>query len=501
VGGAPYRLEARIGAGGMGRVYLARTVGGRPLAVKVVRPEFADDTEFRGRFRREVAAARRVHGMFTAEVVDADVDAPLPWLATVYVPASSLQDVITGRGALPARSVRSLTTGLAEALREIHTAGVIHRDLRPSNVLMAADGPRVIDFGIARAADATSITRTGVAIGSPLFMSPEQADGGPITSATDVFALGAVIVFAGTGQPPFGDDATPAVLYRIVHTAPVLDGLPADLHAFAAACLDKAPRNRPSPDDILGWPFMTDPTVDDSTMADPTTARDRPPDPVAAGPTVPSAVASVKETQPVPGILVDSTVIVSPPPVRTPPPARTRAAVPVARGEHMYVPWWVAGVVVALVVAFVVIPFLADTFGPPDVRRIATLPGDSAGTPLVFSPDGSVLAATGVGNIINLWDAATGQRLTSLTGHTATIHSLAFSVDGRVLASGDTEKYIRWWDMDTHQQINATDIRHDTTGSFTLLTVTRSLMARCLGRWTAKTITSAMSPAVTVTWL
>jgi serine/threonine protein kinase len=255
----PYRLRARIGAGGMGQVYLAKTAGGRPVAVKVVRPELGDDAEFRRRFRQEVAAARRVHGMFTAEVVDADVDGPRPWLATAYVPGPSLGDVVAEHGVMPARWVRSLALGLAEALQVIHAAGVIHRDLKPSNVVLAADGPRVIDFGIARATDATTITRTGFVVGSPHFMSPEQAAGMSITPASDVFALGAVIAFAGTGRLPFGDGDSTAILYRIVHQTPNLDGLPADLRDLVAACLDKDPANRPSPADILAWPFGTDP--------------------------------------------------------------------------------------------------------------------------------------------------------------------------------------------------------------------------------------------------
>src|SRR5580698_5709326 len=166
-----YRLGGRLGAGGMGRVYLAFTAGGRPVALKIVRPELGDDPDFRDRFRQEVTAARRVHGLYTAQVLDADPDASPPWLVTAYVPGPSLQQAVAGHGPLPADAVVLLMAGIAEALQVIHGAGLVHRDLKPSNVLLAADGPRVIDFGIARAADATSMTRTGIAIGSPGFMA------------------------------------------------------------------------------------------------------------------------------------------------------------------------------------------------------------------------------------------------------------------------------------------------------------------------------------------
>ncbi|MFI9332816.1 serine/threonine-protein kinase [Kitasatospora sp. NPDC052868] len=243
VGG--YRLRARLGAGGMGRVYLAHTPGGRPVALKVVRPELAEDPEFQHRFTQEVASARRIHGLYTAQVVDAGTDAATPWLATAFVPGPSLQQVVHRYGPLPERTVLLLLAGIAEALQAIHAAGVVHRDLKPGNVLIAADGPRVIDFGIARAADASPLTGTGLRIGSPGFMAPEQVLGLPATPATDVFALGVLIAHVGSGTPPFGDGPEPASLYRAVHEEPDLTGLPPGLHELVRRCLAKEPEHRP----------------------------------------------------------------------------------------------------------------------------------------------------------------------------------------------------------------------------------------------------------------
>jgi serine/threonine protein kinase len=248
---AGYRLGARLGAGGMGRVYLAFTAGGRPVALKIVRPELGDDPDFRDRFRHEVTAARRVHGLYTAQVLDADPDASPPWLVTAYVPGPSLQQAVAGHGPLPADAVLLLMAGIAEALQVIHGAGLVHRDLKPSNVLLAADGPRVIDFGIARAADATSVTRTGIAIGSPGFMAPEQAEGLPVTPAIDVFALGAVAAYAVLGRSPFGTGNDAAMLYRIVHRPPDLEGCPPSVRDLIERCLAKVPAQRPSPGELI----------------------------------------------------------------------------------------------------------------------------------------------------------------------------------------------------------------------------------------------------------
>ena len=248
---ASYRLRARLGAGGMGRVYLAFTAGGRPVALKVIRPELGDDRDFRDRFRQEVEAARRVHGLYTAQVLDADPDASPPWLVTAYVPGPSLQEAVSAHGPLPVDTALMLMAGVAEALQAIHTAGIVHRDLKPSNVLLAADGPRVIDFGIARAIEATTVTRTGMRVGSPPFMAPEQVEGLPVSPATDVFALGSVVAYAATGRLPFGAGNEHAMLYRVVHQAPDLDGCPEPLRALIARCLAKTPAMRPSAAEVI----------------------------------------------------------------------------------------------------------------------------------------------------------------------------------------------------------------------------------------------------------
>ncbi|CAM5482737.1 protein kinase [Kitasatospora aureofaciens] len=250
VGG--YRLFARLGAGGMGRVYLSYTPGGRPVALKVVRSEFAEDGEFRRRFAQEVSNAQRIHGLYTAQVIDSGgLDSDAPWLVTAYVPGPSLQQVVREHGALPVRTVLLLMGGIAEALQAIHSVEVVHRDLKPANVLVAGDGPRVIDFGIARAADATALTGTGYRIGSPAFMAPEQAQGRAVTPATDVFALGALAAYVAGGTPPFGDGPDTAVLYRVVHEEPDLTAVPADLRELVQRCLAKSPEDRPKPAEII----------------------------------------------------------------------------------------------------------------------------------------------------------------------------------------------------------------------------------------------------------
>ena len=246
-----YRLLGRLGSGGMGRVFLGQSPGGRLVAVKVIRSELADSPDFRARFAHEVAAARKVSGIFTAPVVDADPDAPQPWLVTGYVDGPSLADAVAARGRLDVPAVRALACGLAEGLGAIHAAGVIHRDLKPSNVLLAADGPRIIDFGISRAADATSVTHTGAVVGSPGFMSPEQAAGRDVGPASDIFSLGSVLAFAATGREPFGAGDASALLYRVVHARPALAGVPEELHPVLEWCMRKEPAQRPAPGDLL----------------------------------------------------------------------------------------------------------------------------------------------------------------------------------------------------------------------------------------------------------
>ncbi|MCX5091812.1 protein kinase [Streptomyces sp. NBC_00365] len=263
-----YRLLARLGAGGMGRVYLARSDRGRTVAVKLVREELAAQEEFRARFRQEVQAARRVGGHWTAPVLDADTEAAVPWVATGYVAGPSLQTVVGhDHGALPERSVRILAAGLAHALKDIHAAGLIHRDLKPSNVLVTIDGPRVIDFGIARALETVTdggLTRTGALVGSPGFMAPEQVRGDRVTPACDIFCLGSVLSYAATGALPFGaaGSGVHAMMFRIAQEDPDLDGVPEGLADLVRHCLRKDPAARPGLDEILERIGAQDTVVD-----------------------------------------------------------------------------------------------------------------------------------------------------------------------------------------------------------------------------------------------
>ncbi|MFJ8792119.1 PQQ-binding-like beta-propeller repeat protein [Streptomyces sp. NPDC102462] len=247
-----YRLEARLGSGGMGVVHLARSTSGLRLAVKVVHAEFAKDREFRGRFRQEVAAARRVSGAFTASVVDADPEAERPWMATLFIPGPTLADHVKRNGPMEPAQLRRLMAGLAEALRDIHRVGVVHRDLKPSNVLLAEDGPKVIDFGISRPKDSELRTETGKLIGTPPFMAPEQfrrpREVGP---AADIFTLGSVLVHAATGRGPFDSDSPYVVAYQVVHDEPDLAGVPDDLAPLVLRCLAKEPEDRPTPDELM----------------------------------------------------------------------------------------------------------------------------------------------------------------------------------------------------------------------------------------------------------
>ena len=244
----PYVLLGRLGSGAMGQVYLGRSAGGRLVAVKTIRDEYAEDDDFRARFAQEVASASRVSGVFTAAVVDADPTAEVPWLATAYVPAPSLARMVETCGPLPPAAVRWLTAGCAEALQSIHAAGLVHRDLKPSNVLVAAEGPQVIDFGIARAAELTSLTSTRSGLGTPAYMAPEQArDARSSSAASDVFALGSTLLYAATGHPPYRGDTLVEVLLRVTTEPPDLDGLPDELVDLVGSCLRPDPEDRPTP--------------------------------------------------------------------------------------------------------------------------------------------------------------------------------------------------------------------------------------------------------------
>ncbi|MEW2066988.1 serine/threonine-protein kinase [Streptomyces sp. NPDC007346] len=345
---AGYRLTAKLGSGGMGKVYLSYTPGGRPVAIKVIRPDFSEDAEFRRRFQQEVQAAQRVQGLYTAPVIDSDTESAQQWLATAYVPGPSLATAVGEHGPLPVPAILLLIAGMAEALHVIHGAGIVHRDLKPSNVLLAADGPRVIDFGIARAADATSLTGSGVTVGTPAFMAPEQAAGRSVTAATDIFALGQVAAFAATGAPAFGEGTSHGVLYRVVHEEPDLTGVPEELRELVTRCLAKSPEDRPSvaevidlcrnansetqlrrPEDWLPGAVAADITV---RVAAP--APDRTPPPPSTPPTPPTAPLTVPATPP-PTAPVTAPVTVAQQPPTVPAPTAPAPSTPAAPpGAH-----------------------------------------------------------------------------------------------------------------------------------------------------------------------
>ncbi|MFE5767527.1 serine/threonine-protein kinase [Streptomyces sp. NPDC056485] len=241
-----FRLHRRLGAGGMGVVYLGSDRRGQRVALKVIRPDLAEDQEFRSRFAREVSAARRIRGGCTARLVAADLEAERPWFATQYVPGPSLHDKVAEEGPLTAAQIAAIGAALSEGLVAVHEAGVVHRDLKPSNILLSPKGPRIIDFGIAWATGASTLTHVGTAVGSPGFLAPEQVRGAAVTPATDVFALGATLAYAATADSPFGHGSSEVMLYRVVHEEPHLIGVPDALAPLVQACLAKDPEERPT---------------------------------------------------------------------------------------------------------------------------------------------------------------------------------------------------------------------------------------------------------------
>ncbi|MHA4775413.1 serine/threonine-protein kinase [Streptomyces sp. MSC1_001] len=305
----------------MGTVYLARSRGGRAVAVKVARPELAADPSFRARFRAEVAAARRVGGFHTAQVVDADPDAEAPWLATAYIPGPTLSALVTAEGPMGEARLRSLGAALAEALEAIHACGLVHRDLKPGNIVMASDGPRVLDFGIARAVESTRLTATGSAFGTPGYLAPEQALGEEVTGAADVFALGAVLVAAAGGRP-FGDGTPMGLMYRAVHEAPDLASVPESLRGLVARCLAKQPADRPTPEEILD---ALGAGAEEGAAADAASAT-----PVDAAPAPADAAPAPADAAPAPADAAPAPADAAPAPAdAAPAPAHATPATPV----------------------------------------------------------------------------------------------------------------------------------------------------------------------------
>jgi len=419
-----YRVVRRLGSGGMGRVFLCRSAGGRPVAVKVIRADLAADREFRARFGREVEAARKVSGLYTALLVDAELDGPMPWLATAYVPGPSLADAVADHGPLPPASVLMLAAGLAESLVAIHTVGVVHRDLKPSNVLLADDGPRVIDFGISQAAEASALTRTGLVVGSAGYMSPEQAVGGRVGPPSDVFSLGAVLTYAATGRGPFGAGSTAALVYRVVHGSPALDGISADLRELIGRCLTKDPGMRPTARDLLAE--LGDAGVTTGWLPVPLTKEDS--GQVAADPVAhPRTVREPGGRTPVPAPQVTSTEAGMEPTITR---TAERAFFPTATrpsGDRG-----------------------AQGLPPLDSALVATLADRASWAvyAVTFGPDGRVLAAADANGRVYLWDVASSQ-LSGTLGDPGSpgLLGVDFCPDGKLLAAADDNGRVHLWDL------------------------------------------------------
>ncbi|GAA4887976.1 WD40 repeat domain-containing serine/threonine protein kinase [Streptomyces coeruleoprunus] len=456
----PYRLEGRLGEGGMGQVFLGTSPGGRQVAVKLIRAELAGTAQFRERFAREVEAARQVGGFHTAQVVDADPAAESPWLVTAFIPGPTLHRAVAEHGPLDPAAALRLGAGLAEGLAAIHRCGLVHRDLKPGNVIVAQDGPRIIDFGIARAVDASSLTATGSVIGTYAYMSPEQIRADRAGPASDVFALGSVLAFAATGRGPFDAPSLLAVVQRILDEPPALDGIDGELRAILTDCLAKDPADRPAVEGLPArfaaavagaapvHPPRHEPTVvaapsgqTPQTIQPPPTERTQAASqgPVAgAGPEPRALAAALTRTYAAPAGPAAPAVGAAGPGPGSPVPGRptTPGPNPARRGPSRRA-LLIGGASVAALAGIGIPAYLL-------LRNSAALDGPSSTYELAFSPDGKTMAAAGGGGEIWRWSLPGRQSSTTRISIARYIQPHVFSRDLKTLYRAEEHKILKW---------------------------------------------------------
>ncbi|WP_211841244.1 serine/threonine-protein kinase [Saccharopolyspora antimicrobica] len=447
-----YRMLAELGRGGMGRVLLGSGPDGRLVALKLVHEQFAEEPGFRARFRREVEASRTVSGAYTAAVIDADPDAPTPWLASVFVPGPSLHEAITTTGTLPEQPALRLAAGLATALTHIHRVDLVHRDLKPANVLLTDDGPRVIDFGIVRAisGDQTSeLTRTGWLIGSPEFMSPEQAGGDPVTPASDVFSLGVVIVAACIGDSPFADSSTLRTLNNIVRAEPDLTEVPPPVRRIVEPCLDREPANRPTPAEVLESIGPITPSAQPWPTAVHELIARRKQD---VAEILHEAPQTRTTTEAGPPTMAETRLDTNPEPESS----------PTTRIRRLRIGALVAAVALIGILSWVLWPVLRAP--ATEFEQVGTMSGTGSPWAVEFSPDGRTLAIAHTNGTLQLWDAESRQPMGQGLVAFADLEDLAFSPDGRTLTTagvetigsgekGDERWIVQQWDVASGYQL------------------------------------------------